>query len=456
MPAAKAALAAVKLSSCRVTGLLALGFVWFIGASTSAQNLVLDEEFNQFSQQLTAPLRSTLVPGRTVNYVLVNNPAINAFVTGENIVFIHSGLVMQAKTAAELQGVLAHELAHLAAGHLQQRQAQAASALVPMLAGAALGVGAALAGAPQASVALAMGGQAAGIQTLLNYSRIQEQEADQRALEALHAANLSAGGMVGLFNTLRTQSQLSYDMPPPWLVTHPLPAERLARLQAAVQAEQNKATINPNEVNWPRIQAKVAALTLTPTSTQRKYRGNTVPEHYARAIALLKQGKLAESEALLTPLLKAHPTDAYFLEIQGQLALARGDIAAAIVSFRNALQAEPNGLLLRYQLAEALRANNQALASLAHYREIARRWPIWSQPWEGMGRALGQTGDIMGSHLALTEAALADGDLVAAKQSLGLAAHYLKQGQTQENLQNKDENIKWYNILDERLNPKQG
>lgn len=412
-----------------------------------AQNLVLDEEFNQYAHQLTAPLRPHLVPGRTVHFVLVNDNSINAFVTPENIVFVHSGLIMKAKNAAELQGVLAHELAHLAAGHLQQKQAQAAGALVPILAGAALGVGAAIAGAPQATAALVLGGQAAGIQTLLNYSRVQEQEADQRALEALHAAHLSAQGMVGLFNTLRTQGQLSYDMPPPWLVTHPLPAERLARLKAAAEAETHTTPQPAAEANWPRIQAKVAALTLTPASTQRKYMGSAMPAPYARAIALFKLGKITESEAQLTPLLKTAPTDAYFLELKGQLALARSDLPAAITAFRAALQAVPESLLIRYQLAESLRANGETPASIAHYREITQRWPIWSEPWESLGRALGQTGDVMGSHLALTEAAIADGDTAAAKQSLALAEHY----KADTKLPNRDENTKWLNTLDERL-----
>ena len=401
-----------------------------LGLPVQAQPLVLDEEFNQFCHTLTAPLRGALVPGRTVNFVLVNDPAINAFVTPENLVFIHSGLVRQAKSASELQGVLAHELGHLAAGHLQQKQAQAGQALLPMLAGAALGVGAAVAGAPQAGVALALGGQAAGIQTMLNFSRVQEQEADQRALQALHGAGLSASGMVGMFSTLRTQIQLSYDSPPPWLVTHPLPAERLARLTASVAAEEatKAATLAKAEaaLPWARVQAKVAGLTETPASVLRRYNGNTPVDVYARALAQLRLGKLNEAEQALATLLKAAQNDPYYLEVAGQIALQRSDLKGAAARLSAAVNAKPNGLLLRYQLAEVLRAQNNDKAALAHYTEIVRVWPIWSEPWASMGRSLGKMGRIGASHLAFAEAALADGDVPAAKQSLALAQNYLK------------------------------
>ena len=395
-----------------------------------AQPLVLDEEFNQFCHTLTKPLRQALVPGRTVNFVLVNDPAINAFVTPENLVFIHSGLVRQAKSASELQGVLAHELGHLAAGHLQQKQAQAGQALLPMLAGAALGVGAAVAGAPQAGVALALGGQAAGVQTMLNFSRVQEQEADQSALQALHGAGLSASGMVGMFNTLRTQSQLSYDSPPPWLVTHPLPAERLARLTASVTAEDaaKAETLAKAEATlpWARVQAKVAALTESPASVLRRYNGNSAVDGYAQALAQLRLGKLNEAQQALANLLKTAPNDPYYLEVAGQIALQRSDLKTATANLTAAVKARPDGLLLRYQLAEVLRAQNNDKAALAHYSEIVRVWPIWSEPWASMGRSMGKLGRIGASHLAFAEAALADGDLPAAKQSLALAQNYLK------------------------------
>ncbi|MCA3244589.1 MAG: M48 family metalloprotease [Alphaproteobacteria bacterium] len=399
--------------------------------TAAAQPLVLDEEFNQFAHTLTRPLRAQLVPNLTVNFVLVNAPDINAFVTLENLVYLNSGLVLQAKNAGELQGVLAHELGHLAAGHLNNRDLMERQALLPALAGAVLGAGAAVAGAPQAAVAAMLGGQALGIQNALSFSRLQESEADQRAVQALHAAELSAAGMTGLFQTLRTDSQLSYDSPPPWLVTHPLPAERLARLMAVVEAEPptfaQALQVQDSKLDWARLQAKVAALTQTPASVLRQYPGHALPAKYARALAFMRQGKLADAAPLLAQLREADPTDPFYTEAAAQLATMQGNLTEAAKLFQAALQAQPNGLLIRYQLAEVLRAQGQAILASKHYRAITQAWPIWSEPWEGLGRTLGQQGQLAASHLAFAEAALADGDLPAARQSLALAQTYLKQ-----------------------------
>jgi predicted Zn-dependent protease len=251
--------------------------------------------------------------------------------------------------------------------------------------------------------------------------------------------------MVGMFNTLRTQGQLTYTSPPPWLVTHPLPAERLARLQNTLAEETGLASNTASlEAQWPRIQAKVAALTLSPAATLRRYNGADATARYARALAQLRLGKLDETAALLAPLLQQSPRDAYYLELQGQLASQRADLAGATAAFKAALQQVPNGLLLRYQLAEMLRAQGHYAASDAQYREITRNWPIWAEPWEGLGRSLGQQKDLTGSHLAFAEAALADGDIERAKQSFALAENYLK---TTPN----PENSSWLDTLKERL-----
>jgi predicted Zn-dependent protease len=440
--------ATLQKSSGLFAGLVGLGLACLIPLKGLAQALILDEEFNQFAQTLSQPLRASLVPNVAVNFVLVNDPDINAFVTPENLIYVHSGLVLQANNAAELQGVLAHELGHLAAGHLNNRDQMQRQALFPTLAGAVLGAGAAIAGAPQAAVAMALGGQAVGVQNALNYSRLQESEADQRAIQALHAAKLSASGMASLFNTLRTQSQLSFDAPPPWLVTHPLPATRVTQLTALVETEppalKTALTQQETHLDWPRLQAKVVALTATPASTLRRYPGPGAPARYARALALIQLGKLPEATTLLQGLLKTTPNDPFYTEALAQIALMQGNLPRASQLLQAALGQLPNGLLLRYQLAELLRAQGQPALAASHYRAITRAWPRWSEPWEGWGRTLGQQGQLAQSHLAFAEAALANDDHTAAQQSLNLAKGYLKK-------QPNSDTQRWADALDAQL-----
>src|SRR5262245_54041357 len=208
-------------------------------APAHAQQLVLDEEFAQACTTLTNPLRSTLAPNTPVHFVLVAAPDINAFVTGENIVFVHSGLIERTKTAAELQGVLAHELGHIAGHHIFQGQDAARQSSLGAIGGAVLGIGAAVAGAPQVGTAIMMGSQAGAISNIHAHTRTQEQEAERYAANARPTAGYSVNGLVDMFTTLRTESQLSYASPPPWLVTHPLPPERLSTLLSIQQQEES-------------------------------------------------------------------------------------------------------------------------------------------------------------------------------------------------------------------------
>lgn len=418
---------------------------------TFAQSLILDEEFTQAAQTLTQPLRPFLAPNNQVHYVLVPNPEINAFVTGENIIFIHSGLVAKAKTPAALQGVLAHELGHIHHRHLMRRYDDARQSTLTAITGAVLGIGAIAAGAPQAGAALMIGGQAGAIQSFLNYSRTQEQEADRAAASALHQAGFSAQGMVDMFSTLRTESQLSYNAPPPWLVTHPLPPERLAALQNVTAQEKSGLKVNPQLINYPRLQAKVEALANPPAAVLRKYT-TTNPNldkstiAYARTLAYLKSGKLKEAKDSLTPLLKESPTDPFYNEIAAAILVQKGQLAQAETILAQILEKHPTFLFIRYQYAEVLRAQNNPQQALTHYERITRQWPDWADPWQGQGLVYGQLGRLAESHLALAEAAIGSYNLPAARQSLALAQNYLKK---QPNPQAQA----WAETLTQRLDP---
>ena len=53
----------------------------------------------------------------SVNVALLNDPEINAFVATGQTVYIQSGLIEAADNVNQLQGVIAHELGHVAGGH---------------------------------------------------------------------------------------------------------------------------------------------------------------------------------------------------------------------------------------------------------------------------------------------------------------------------------------------------
>ena len=93
--------------------------ILLLAQPAAAQSILRDAEteamFKDMSRQMI--IAAGLSPNN-VQVVLVNDDSINAFVVGGQTVYIHSGLIQAADNANEVQGVIAHELGHIADGHV--------------------------------------------------------------------------------------------------------------------------------------------------------------------------------------------------------------------------------------------------------------------------------------------------------------------------------------------------
>ena len=69
----------------------------------AAQSILRDAETEAFLDEISAPLvEAAGLEPENVDIVLINDPSINAFVAGGQIVYIHSGLIDAADTAEEV------------------------------------------------------------------------------------------------------------------------------------------------------------------------------------------------------------------------------------------------------------------------------------------------------------------------------------------------------------------
>ena len=84
-----------------------------------AQSILRDAETEALLQDMATPLvRAAGLDPRNVAIVLVGDRSINAFVAGGQAIYIHTGLINEAGSALEVQGVIAHELGHITGGHV--------------------------------------------------------------------------------------------------------------------------------------------------------------------------------------------------------------------------------------------------------------------------------------------------------------------------------------------------
>ena len=87
--------------------LAALALAVLAARPAMAQSALRDAETEALFQDMAAPLvdAAGLAQGN-VDIVLLNDPSINAFVAGGQAIYIHSGLINEAASVEEVQGVI--------------------------------------------------------------------------------------------------------------------------------------------------------------------------------------------------------------------------------------------------------------------------------------------------------------------------------------------------------------
>jgi len=211
---------------------MAVLLVGLLSVPASAQSLIRDTEIEETLRKFTDPiLRAANLQTSSVDLYLVNDPSLNAFVTRGQNIFVHTGLILEAKTPNQLKGVLAHETGHIAAGHIVRRGQNNKSAYGKMLIAAGLGIAAILAGEGGAGAAILAGSQQFAVIDVLAHSRIDEASADQAAAKYLEITGQSPKGLVDFFEKFRYQELLSNGRRYPYFRGHPLSSDRIDKLR---------------------------------------------------------------------------------------------------------------------------------------------------------------------------------------------------------------------------------
>lgn len=184
---------------------------------------VIAEYVNRIGQNLARNSDLT-VP---VTIKVIDDPQVNAFALPGGFVFVHTGLLLKADNEAQVAGVLAHELAHVAARHgtRQASRGQIANlASIPLIFMGGWGGYAAR--------------QAAGLAvplTFLKYSRNLEREADLLGLQYLFKAGYDPAAMVDFFEKLEALEKEKPGTMAELFRSHPITSERVKNTQKNVQ-----------------------------------------------------------------------------------------------------------------------------------------------------------------------------------------------------------------------------
>ena len=180
----------------------------------------------QVGKALAAQARGPRYP---YSFSIANYRELNAFALPGGPVWIHRGILHAAASEAQLAGVLAHEIAHIAQRHAADRITKqlVANGFLGLL-GAVLGNDPGAARTAQAGAGLLAGSY------MLKFSRDDEREADAIGSQIMRRAGWDPHGMPEFMETLRREQGRDPGSVAIFLSSHPAPGERADALRRSL------------------------------------------------------------------------------------------------------------------------------------------------------------------------------------------------------------------------------
>ncbi len=352
----------------------------------------------------------------TFTFFVVDSPDINAFAAPGGVIGINSGTILNSRSESELAGVMAHEITHVTQRHMArqfERQGQFSLARTAAMLGAIL-----LAVAdPQAGAAALAVVTGVSIQTQINFTRANEEEADSVGIQLLARSGYDPNGMPDFFERLHQKSEYYRGNAPEFLRTHPLTTSRIAESKArAARYRQVNYTDTPGyelvkaklEVNSYK-NAKDAVkdfkhrLSITPV-------GQKDPVRYGYVLALTNVGSYYLAREQLKALLTGNEDNITYMLAAANIELDERNYDAALGIFQNAYQLYPDYRPLVFAYAKGLldaRQPNQARELLNHYHRPQDHDPEY---YYLLSQAEAQSGSMANSGSAKAEYYYLTGD----------------------------------------------
>ncbi len=399
------------------------------GSRHKGPRLLRDTEIEQLLRDYTRPiLRAAGLEKQNIQVSIINDPSFNAFVADGRRIFVNYGALMQSTTPNQLIGVLAHETGHLAGGHLSKLRQQLAQAQTQMIVAMLLGVGAMVAGrggnngASSAGMAAISAPQEMIRRNLLSYQRQQEETADRAGVRFLNATGQSAKGMYQTFRRFTDESLFSSRGADPYMQSHPIPADRVAALEALAKSSPfwDRKDDPALQLRHDMMRAKTSGFMERPETVYRRYplSDTSLPGRYARAISTYLHGDPRSALAQIETLIMAQPGNPYFHELKGQALLEGGKPHEAIAPLRRAAQLSHHAPLIEMLLGQALVASDSAdnaAEAISILKSALIREGEAPLGYAQLAMAYGRRGNYAEADLASAQAAYLRGDSKTAR-----------------------------------------
>jgi beta-barrel assembly-enhancing protease len=372
--------------------------------------LISGAETNDFLNKIGKPiLNAAGINPESVKFHIMRDTALNAMALPSKDIIFNSGIILKAQNIDEIAGVMAHEIAHLSAGHHSKLKSELKNVSLQTMLLGVLGVTAGvLSGNSKVGQASMVSSAASGQAIMLANQRQKETQADRLAIRYLAKAGYEPHGLTTFMERIQ-QEQKNTFMPPPYLLSHPMSSSRIVEIEELAN-EIRPETLLPkaNKQKLNRIKAKLlAASTDVPSIAinKLKYRLKKNPNdfsiRYGLAIALRYAGKLSESQTFLDRLITDNPKDPYILRERGRTYIDWGRPAQAQIDFQAALKYLPKSQDIQYWLAFAFKEQNKFKKASRILHRLTSKYPKKASYFYLLGITEGKSGKLASGHLAL-------------------------------------------------------
>lgn len=285
---------------------------------------------------------------RNYRFYLVKDASVNAFATPGGYIGVNVGLISMCRREDELASVLAHEIAHVELMHSMQMLEKASdinlAGMISLLAAILIS-----GSDPELAGAIVYAGAAGGAQSIVNFTRANEYEADRVGIGLLQKSDYDPSAAADFMQLLQSRELSGALSEIEYIRTHPVNSNRIAEIQSRLSKDGDRQ-------EKPRRFDQF-----------RDYLAYLYPQHFTsrkktpfiQALDLTRNGKFIEAEKSIRKLIKSDPDSIWYSYALADNLLDQRRFEDAEKIYRSLLSLYPDDFAIGVRLSEVLIGQQQ-------------------------------------------------------------------------------------------------
>ena len=310
---------------------------------------ILDHETEVFIEKIINDIKFVNNINRKIEFKIISNKNINAYVDQNNIIYITSGLIENCQDYVALLSVIAHEIGHIDKNHISKRNIKINKLKnINKISNLSIIAGSLISNNPKTLQGIAL--SSAGISEVnIKFNKNQEREADYYSLETLKKLNLYSLSIIELLKTIEIKSKergLTKDKLK--ISSHPYFEERIEIINYL--AGENSSNFDKKlDKKFKFIQAKFIGYSGNSNLANKLYSPYKL---YSYSILKAKLGDLKESLKQLNKLILLDKKNIYLIETKADILFSFGYINEALKFYTQVINKKPNNYYAQIRVFE--------------------------------------------------------------------------------------------------------